>query len=152
MGRASSLPFPCKFDIRHACPTKNAHPGGGNEQAINQRRDADSVKMHPPSLPESYNKRQRIPIGEVGAAMKKPPVIERECGVPIPGKILDPAHWTKTALKKLPPEGEGPLDLVALFGRRAPLIVDLGCRNGRFLLASALARPDYDHIGVDILP
>jgi hypothetical protein len=39
-----------------------------------------------------------------------------------------------------------------LFGRHAPLIVDLGCGNGRFLLASALARPECDHIGIDILP
>jgi tRNA (guanine-N7-)-methyltransferase len=76
--------------------------------------------------------------------------IEREFGVPIPGKVLDPSKWTKTALKKLPPEG--PLDVKTLFGRSAPLIVDLGCGNGRFLLGSALARPDFDHIGIDILP
>src|SRR5262249_48398464 len=31
-------------------------------------------------------------------------------------------------------------------------IVDLGCGNGRYLLASALARLDHDHIGIDILP
>ena len=39
-----------------------------------------------------------------------------------------------------------------MFGRIAPLIVDLGCGNGRFLLASALSRPGCDHIGIDILP
>jgi tRNA (guanine-N7-)-methyltransferase len=76
--------------------------------------------------------------------------IEREFGVPIPGEILPPERWTKTALKKLPPEG--PLDAAAIFGRKAPLIVDLGCGNGRFLLGNALARPECDHLGVDILP
>src|SRR5438105_2946868 len=82
--------------------------------------------------------------------MKKPQNIETEFGVAIPGEILEPDRWTKTALKKLP--AEGPLDVVALFGRRAPLVVDLGCGNGRFLIGSALRRPDYDHIGIDILP
>jgi tRNA (guanine-N7-)-methyltransferase len=82
--------------------------------------------------------------------MKKNQSIEREFGVPIPGKILAPALWAKTALKKLP--AEGPLDVASLFGRRAPLVVDLGCGNGRYLIGSALARPEYDHIGIDILP
>ena len=83
-------------------------------------------------------------------AMKKPRGVEREFGVPIPGEILDPAQWTQTALKKLP--SAGPLDLAALFGRAAPLVVDLGCGNGRFLIGSAIRRPEYDHIGIDILP
>ncbi len=82
--------------------------------------------------------------------MKNPSTVEKEFGVPIPGKILDRAQWTQTALKKLPLEG--PLDLGALFGRAAPLIVDLGCGNGRFLLESAIQRPDFDHVGIDILP
>jgi tRNA (guanine-N7-)-methyltransferase len=75
--------------------------------------------------------------------------IEREFGVPIAGEILDPALWTQTALKRLP---DGPLDLPALFGRSAPLVLDLGCGNGRFLLGSAWWRRDHDHIGIDILP
>lgn len=75
---------------------------------------------------------------------------ELEFGVPIPGVVLEPDQWAKTALKKLPVEG--PLDMAALFGRTAPLIVDLGCGNGRFLLASASSRPEYDHIGIDVLP
>jgi tRNA (guanine-N7-)-methyltransferase len=76
--------------------------------------------------------------------------IEREFGVPVAGEILDPSQWTQTALKKLPTEG--PLDLQALFGRRAPLVVDLGCGNGRFLIGSAVWRPTYDHLGVDVKP
>jgi tRNA (guanine-N7-)-methyltransferase len=76
--------------------------------------------------------------------------IEREFGVPIAGEILDPARWTQTALKKLPESG--PLDLAGLFGRSAPLVVDLGCGNGRFLLGSAVWRPQLDHLGVDVLP
>lgn len=76
--------------------------------------------------------------------------IEREFGVPVAGEILDPSLWTNTALKKLP--NPGPLDLAALFGRAAPLIVDLGCGNGRFLLGSAVWRPDHDHLGIDVKP
>jgi tRNA (guanine-N7-)-methyltransferase len=76
--------------------------------------------------------------------------IEREFGVPIAGEILDPALWTQTALKKLPAEGR--LVWEQLFGRRAPFVLDLGCGNGRFLIGSAVWRPDYDHVGVDVLP
>jgi tRNA (guanine-N7-)-methyltransferase len=76
--------------------------------------------------------------------------IEREFGVPFAGEVLDPSRWTRTALKKLP--AEGPLDPAAVFGRAAPLVVDLGCGNGRFLLGSAVWRPQLDHLGADVLP
>jgi tRNA (guanine-N7-)-methyltransferase len=76
--------------------------------------------------------------------------IEREFGVPVAGEILDPAMWTQTALKKLPEAG--PLDLAGLFGRQAPLVVDLGCGNGRFLIGSAVWRPTFDHLGIDVKP
>jgi tRNA (guanine-N7-)-methyltransferase len=75
---------------------------------------------------------------------------EIEFGVPIPGRILPPDRWTRTALKRLPPRG--PLEFAAIFGRRAPLVLDLGCGNGRSTILSALARPDHDHLGVDTLP
>ncbi|MBL8795360.1 MAG: methyltransferase domain-containing protein [Planctomycetia bacterium] len=82
--------------------------------------------------------------------MAKHRPIEREFGVPIAGEILPPEQWAKTALKKLPADGQ--LDVPALFGRVAPLVLDVGCGNGRFLLSSALGRPDHDHFGIDILP
>ena len=71
-------------------------------------------------------------------------------GVPIPGEVLPPEQWAKTAIKRLPPPGL--LDWRAIFGREAPLVLDLGCGNGRFVIASALARPELDHIGIEILP
>jgi tRNA (guanine-N7-)-methyltransferase len=76
--------------------------------------------------------------------------IEREFGVPIAGDIRDQPQWTQTALKKLP--GEGRLETDRLFGRPAPLVLDIGCGNGRFLIGSSVWRPDHDHIGIDILP
>jgi tRNA (guanine-N7-)-methyltransferase len=82
--------------------------------------------------------------------MKNRRQIEREFGVPFAGEILDASLWTRTALKTLPPDG--PLDPDAVFGRRAPLVVDLGCGNGRFLLGSAVWRPQLDHLGIDPLP
>ena len=77
--------------------------------------------------------------------------IEREFGVPIAGEILDPTLWTQTALKKLPsrrPARSGRRSSAA----RAPVVLDIGCGNGRFLLQSAVWRPDHDHIGIDLLP
>jgi len=76
--------------------------------------------------------------------------IEREFGVPFPGRILAEERWTRTALKNLP--REGPLNWATLFGRTAPIVLDLGCGNGRFIIGSALARPAFDHIGLDVLP
>ena len=75
---------------------------------------------------------------------------EEEFGVPIPGVILPEDRWARTAVKRLPEEG--PLDFAAIFGRAAPLVLDLGCGNGRYTLLSALARPDHDHFAVDLLP
>jgi tRNA (guanine-N7-)-methyltransferase len=75
--------------------------------------------------------------------------MEREFGVPIPGRILPPQQWTRTALKRLP---DASLDVPQLFGRDGPLVLDLGCGNGRFLLGSALVRTGHLHLGVDILP
>ncbi len=79
----------------------------------------------------------------------QPGDIELEFGVPIPGRILPPEQWAKTALKKVP---SGLLYWEALFGRRAPVVIDIGCGNGRSTLASAVARPEVDHLGIEILP
>lgn len=76
--------------------------------------------------------------------------VEYELGVEIPGRILPQSQWARTAMKRLPEAG--PLDWTAIFGRQAPVVLDLGCGNGRFTLLSALTRPDHDHFAVDILP
>lgn len=76
--------------------------------------------------------------------------IEREFGVPFPGEILPEEKWTRTAVKKLP--GAGPLSWRELFGREAPVVLDLGCGNGRSTMTSAVLHPGHDHLGLDILP
>src|SRR3954447_17063444 len=77
-------------------------------------------------------------------------MIEEEFGVPIPGEILPRERWARTAIKRLPPPG--PLDFGAIFGRIAPVVLELGCGNGRYTLQSALGRPEVDHFSSDILP
>ena len=76
--------------------------------------------------------------------------IEREFGVPVPGEIVDPEEWTNTAIKKLPPTG--PLNFTEVFGRTAPVMLDIGCGNARSTLASAVWRHDVDHFATDVLP
>jgi tRNA (guanine-N7-)-methyltransferase len=82
--------------------------------------------------------------------MKPATALEKEFGVPIPGTILPPEQWTRTALKKLPEAA--PASWPDIFGRSAPLVIDVGCGNGRFLIESALRRPELNHLGIDILP
>jgi len=80
----------------------------------------------------------------------QPGDIEYEMGTPIPGTILEKDQWVQTAIKRLPEQGS--LDVQAIFGRTAPLALDIGCGNGRFALSSAVRRTDWDHLAIDILP
>ena len=80
----------------------------------------------------------------------QPGEMEYEFGVPIPGPIRPESEWSRTALKRFPERG--PLDWETVFGRVAPVVLDLGCGNGRFTLGSALARPELNHFAIDVLP
>ena len=44
----------------------------------------------------------------------------------------------------------GPLDLDALFGRRAPRCVEIGFGNGEHLAALAGAHPERDYLGIEV--
>jgi tRNA (guanine-N7-)-methyltransferase len=54
----------------------------------------------------------------------------------------------------LPGEGEdaGPLDFAAVFGRTAPVEMEIGVGKGRFLLNAAAANRDRDYFGLEIEP
>lgn len=43
-----------------------------------------------------------------------------------------------------------PVDLDRVFGRRAPRALEIGFGNGEQLLASAVAEPDRDHLGIEV--
>lgn len=47
------------------------------------------------------------------------------------------------------PEGSSPLDLPAIFGRRAPIRLEIGCGHGEFISQMAAAHPDEDFVGVE---
>ena len=48
------------------------------------------------------------------------------------------------------PPGTGPLDLDALFGRRAPRVLEIGFGDGETLAALAAANPGTDYLGVEV--
>jgi len=64
--------------------------------------------------------------------------------------VLPRELWTRTRAQLGEPGKR--FDWERVFGRRAPRVVDLGCGNGRWLVASALARPEVDHLGVELVP
>jgi len=43
-----------------------------------------------------------------------------------------------------------PVDWRRVFGREAPLALEIGFGNGQFLLEQALARPERDHLGIEV--
>ena len=49
-------------------------------------------------------------------------------------------------------EDAGPVDFSAVFGRIAPVEMEIGVGKGRFLLAAAAAHPDQDWFGLEIEP
>lgn len=51
----------------------------------------------------------------------------------------------------IPPTYFAPLDLLALFGRTAPLHVDLGCGDGAFLCELAQRHPNENFLGTEKL-
>lgn len=75
-------------------------------------------------------------------------MVEAELGVPFPGTILPRERWTSTLLR----DGRSDFSWTRTFGREAPHVVDIGCGTGRFLISSALARPDHDHLGIELIP
>jgi tRNA (guanine-N7-)-methyltransferase len=93
--------------------------------------------------------------------MNDPPVTP---GAPHPRKVrsfvrrpgrITPAQ--KRALASLLPTfGAGalgePLDLVALFGRNAPRVLDIGFGDGEALVTSAVNYPQLDYLGIEVHP
>lgn len=64
--------------------------------------------------------------------------------------MLPREQWTRTRVG-LGPAG-GWFDWRTAFGRDARRVVDLGCGNGRWLIQSALARREVDHLGIELVP
>jgi tRNA (guanine-N7-)-methyltransferase len=61
----------------------------------------------------------------------------------------------KRALEELLPRygvapGEAPLDFAALFGREAPVHVEIGFGNGEALAAMASAHPENNYLGIEV--
>jgi tRNA (guanine-N7-)-methyltransferase len=48
------------------------------------------------------------------------------------------------------PEGEEPIDFADLFGRRAPVTLEIGFGNGESLAQQAQAQPERDFIGIEV--
>ena len=64
-------------------------------------------------------------------------------------------HWPRFGLgcppgPRVPPTDGPVLDPAAVFGRRAPMMVEIGFGRGDALLDAAAARPDRDHVGIEV--
>ncbi len=46
--------------------------------------------------------------------------------------------------------GEPPIDFVRIFGRDAPVILEIGFGNGEALAAAAAAHPEIDYLGIEV--
>jgi tRNA (guanine-N7-)-methyltransferase len=62
------------------------------------------------------------------------------------------SHPPTTAVEIIPANYFAPLDLEAIYGRNAPIEVDLGCGDGSFLVEIAAGNPARDFLGIERLP
>ncbi|MGI8431434.1 MAG: tRNA (guanosine(46)-N7)-methyltransferase TrmB [Chthoniobacterales bacterium] len=58
---------------------------------------------------------------------------------------------TAAEVELVPEDYFAPLDLAAIFPRRAPLELDLGCGDGAFLIALAARHPERNFLGIERL-
>jgi len=81
------------------------------------------------------------------AGAEAPPHPPRREGPRNRGRIPPPKIF-------LPGEAEdaGPVDFFSVFGRVAPVEMEIGVGKGRFLLAAAASRPDRNWFGLEIEP
>ena len=98
--------------------------------------------------PSRYHR--RVPRKAPPAPVLEPGQTEYEFGIPIAGPIVPKEQWTQCALKRIP--DASPVDWVSIFGREAPMVVDIGCGNGRYTIASCVLRPECNHLAIDSLP
>ncbi len=142
--------FPAR-EMRRALETRindTCHAGPsprGDTTLEHKERLTVAVHMFADSPPDDTPKRTMLTEG-----IREKRQIEREFGVPVPGEILPIELWTNTALKAMPPEQ--PCNWKMLFERDAPVMLDIGCGNGRSTLSSAVWRPGFDHLSTDVLP
>lgn len=54
--------------------------------------------------------------------------------------------WSRYGLEA----GEAPIDFVRVFGRAAPVILEIGFGNGEALAAAAAAHPETDYLGIEV--
>jgi len=57
-----------------------------------------------------------------------------------------------SAAEVIPANYFAPLELEAIYGRNAPIEIDLGCGDGSFLVEIAAANPGTDFLGIERLP
>ena len=57
--------------------------------------------------------------------------------------------WPQWGLA-IPDTADAPLDRAALFGREAPLVLEIGCGMGDAVIAMAAAAPEHDFLAVDV--
>jgi tRNA (guanine-N7-)-methyltransferase len=58
--------------------------------------------------------------------------------------------WTELWPRYGIESGDAPLDLPAIFGRGAPLTLEIGFGNGESLVSLAAAHPERDYVGIEV--
>jgi tRNA (guanine-N7-)-methyltransferase len=58
--------------------------------------------------------------------------------------------WTELWPRYGVESGDAPIDLAAVFGRRAPLTLEIGFGNGESLVSLAAAHPERDFLGIEV--